>query len=420
MKVVKEGIIILRGAPKQSHMGSFYQDQEFFYLSGVNEADVAVILFPETQKAFLYVPPYNPMMATWDGKRLSPGEKAAAATGFDEVRGVRGLHRELKEFLVPDANGKLPVVWTLLNAPTSISATSRSAGGAVRAQSRDRFDGRKSRPAAFKEKLQQMFEGLEVKDVSPFLNDGRKGIRGVKTKAERQAIAMATDVACQGIAEAMKSTEPGMYEYQVAAVARYVFSRLGAGPDAYGAIVGAGLNGCVLHYMANSKQIENGDLIVMDYGPTLNGYATDVTRTFPANGKFTKAQRKLVNDVHEIQAQIIEAVRPGATLGGLGSLCSKLLRKKGYISRHGPSHHVGLAVHDMGGNVLEPGMLITVEPGAYLKDQEMGCRIEDVILVTENGHINLSGHLPSDPDGIEKLMRKKGIAQQPIGLRKKR
>jgi Xaa-Pro aminopeptidase len=172
----------------------------------------------------------------------------------------------------------------------------------------------------------------------------------------------------------------------------------------------------VLHYSANTRQLRADDLIVMDYAGTLNNYASDVTRTFPAGGKFTPEQRKLVEDVWQIQQQLIAAVKPGATLGGLGQMCSELLQQRGYRSDHGPCHHVGLDVHDQGAGTLEPGMLITVEPGAYLRDVGMGCRIEDVVLVTETGCVNLSGHLPSRPDAIELLMAQKGIAQQPVGL----
>jgi Xaa-Pro aminopeptidase len=193
---------------------------------------------------------------------------------------------------------------------------------------------------------------------------------------------------------------------------------MGAGADAYGAIVGSGPNGCVLHYMANTRQARDGELVVMDYAPSVHGYCSDVTRTFPVNGKFTDEQRKLVQDVYDVQQALIAEVRPGTTLSHLSGLCSKLLRGKGYRVDHGPCHHVGLAVHDVGGDVLEPGMVFTVEPGAYLRDAGMGCRIEDVVLVTESGCVNLSAHVPATPDAIEKLMREPGVQQLRVGVGK--
>ena len=192
----------------------------------------------------------------------------------------------------------------------------------------------------------------------------------------------------------------------------------GAGPDAYAAIVGAGANGCILHYSACSKVLEKDDLIVMDYAATLHGYASDVTRTFPASGRFSKEQKKLVQDVYEIQQELIAQVKPGARLSQLGRQCSELLRARGYRSDHGPCHHVGLAVHDPSVDVLAPGMVITVEPGAYLRDRGMGCRIEDIVLVTANGHEVLSAGCPSEPAAIEALMRERGVVDVPVGARR--
>jgi Xaa-Pro aminopeptidase len=260
--------------------------------------------------------------------------------------------------------------------------------------------------------LETIFAGVTVKDLTPQLAK----LRGTKTAGEIAVLRASARAAADGIGEAMRSTAPGRFEYELAAVARYVFSLRGGGPDAYGAIVGSAKNGCILHYMANTRRIEDGDLIVMDYAPTIHGYASDVTRTFPASGKFTAEQRKLVQDVYDIQQALLADVKPGAKLSDLGRKCQEMLKERGYRSDHGPCHHVGLAVHDPGPDVLAPGMVITVEPGAYLRDKGMGCRIEDTILVTEGGYETLSGHLPSQPDAVEALMQKRGVIGVPVGL----
>lgn len=413
MERLGEGVVLVRSAPKPAHMGNFVQGHEFYYLTGVAEPDIAVLLLPEKKHDVLLVPPFNRFTATWDGDRLVPGEEAAERTGFAEVRNSRRLMAELDELLAPDDSGKRPPLWVLFSPQPIGTATINSAMQAAQLQARDPLDGRPSRPEILQERLVERFPGLELRDLTPYLNE----LRGVKTEAEVAQIARSTDVAAQGIAEAMKSTRPGLYEYQIAAVARYVFSRLGAGADAYAAIVGAGANGCVLHYSANSKQLVAEDLIVMDYGATVHGYATDVTRTFPADGKFSPEQRELVLDVWEIQQELISMVKPGARISDISRRCGEMLSERGYRADHGPCHHVGLAVHDMGPDELAPGMVLTVEPGAYLRDEGMGCRIEDTILVTAEGHRNLSGHLPSHPDAIEKLMAAEGIAQVPVGLR---
>ncbi|MEM7203736.1 MAG: Xaa-Pro peptidase family protein [Planctomycetota bacterium] len=403
-------LVVLRGASAVADMARFYQDQNFYYLTGVSEPDLAVMLTPDGATDQLLVPPFSRFTSQWEGKRLAPGEAAAAQAGFATVGNARRLSDRLTKWVGDEGEGV--VLWTFERPQPNRTSTSSSVNGAASRQKRDTFDGRRTREEAFVDALSKRFPNAEIRDVTPLLHE----LRGVKTAAEIAQVRAATVIATHGIAEAMRSVRPGVYEFQLAAAARYVFSRMGAGPDAYAAIVGAGPNGCVLHYSANQRRIREDDLIVMDYGATAHGYCTDVTRTFPASGRFSAAQRKLVTDVHEVQQEILAAVKPGARISKLDALCSKALRARGYVRAHGPCHHVGLAVHDVGGDVLEPGMVITVEPGAYLRDAGMGCRIEDVVLVTEDGYECLSAGLPADPDGIEELMRAAGIHSAPVGL----
>ncbi|MEO0480797.1 MAG: Xaa-Pro peptidase family protein [Planctomycetota bacterium] len=413
-ELVGEGVVILRGAEQKPSKEVFTQDQEFWYLTGIAEPGLWMVCDTRTGQDTLFVPPFSRFTATWDGSRLAPGEEAAERTGFDVVGNIRSfLARDLDALLAEDEDGARPVVWTLLEAAPNVTSTDYDAAGAARRRSEDPFDGRSSREQAFAKALEERFSGLEIRGIRGTLNR----MRAVKTDAEIAQIRAATQAAAEGIAEAMKSVEPGFYEYQLAAIARYVFTRLGAGPDSYAAIVGGGPNGCVLHYSALTRQLLADDLIVMDYGPTMHGYATDVTRTFPADGEFSDDERKLVQDVYDVQQELIRNVRPGATLGDLSRMCNQLLQDKGYRSFHGPCHHVGLAVHDVGGNVLQPGMVITVEPGAYLVDEGRGCRIEDVVLVTEDGCEVLSAGVPATPDEIEALMRADGVGQNDVGVK---
>ena len=409
MAQLDTGIVVLRGNGQQgAGLDGFTQSENFYYLTGIEQQNTALILFPETGKDMLLVEPYNPRTARWDGFRVVPSAAHAEQYLFDEIGAVTGLPRILNELLAEGAAGGLPKVWT---TGSGGRRRGRPGGSPANAQ----FRNPPSSSAVFAEDLRSRYEGIEIQNVTPFIDR----LRGVKQEAEIDRIAEATRIACDGIAEAMKSTIPGVYEFQIAAAARYVFHRNGARQDAYAAIVGAGINGCVLHYSINSKRAESGEIVVMDYAPKFQGYASDVTRTFPVNGKFTEEQRKLVQDVYEVQQILISLVKPGATLGQISRRSSEELAKRGYVSAHGPSHHVGLNVHDKGDGTLEPGMLITIEPGAYLPDQEMGCRIEDVILVTEDGNINLSGHLPSKPEEIEALMRGEGVQQMQVGLQRK-
>jgi Xaa-Pro aminopeptidase len=410
-------VVLVRGGTKRADMGGFVQDQDFLYLSGVSEPDLALLIVPNADGTLardeLLVPPHSRLRATWDGNFLAPGEASAQRAGFLTAGNVRSLPATLDALLaVDDAQAKRPMLFTLMKAAARLGSSPDVAAQAAGSTRADQLDGRDSREAAFAEKLTAAYPGLEIKSLEPFL----RRLRPHKSLAEQELIRQCTRIAAEGIAEAMKGTRPGLYEYQVAAVARYVFSLRGAGPDAYAAIVGGGPNGCILHYNACTRRLEDSDLIVMDYAPTLHGYASDVTRTFPASGRFTDAQRKLVKDVYEIQQALLADVKPGARLSALDKKCGALLKERGYARAHGPCHHVGLAVHDPSVDVLEEGMVITVEPGAYLRDQGMGCRIEDTVLVTASGFENMSGHLPATPDAIEALMKERGVIEVPVGL----
>jgi len=396
-------LVVLRGGPKQPDMGTFAQDQDFLYLTGVAEPTVAMLLIVDHGKLTrdeLLVPPYSPFSAKWDGRFLAPGEASAKATGFGVVGNVRSLHRRLKEF--HDHRDSQPcTVITATRPAARLGSTPSKSRESASALSKDPLDGRQSRESAFAEAVRERMPGVVIESLERYVHK----MRPHKSEAELALLRRSTEIAAEGIGEAMRSVRPGAYEYQLAAVARCIFALNGCGPDAYAAIVGGGPNGCILHYNACSRQLRDDDLIVMDYASTLHGYCSDVTRTFPASGTFTPEQRKLVTDVYEVQQALLAEVKPGARLSQLGGLCARMLVERGYKNDHGPCHHVGLAVHDPSVDRLEAGMVITVEPGAYLPKKGYGCRIEDCVLVTADGCEVMSKGVPSHPDAIEAWMK---------------
>tara|TARA_R110002073_G_scaffold249428_2_gene412258 strand:+ start:43 stop:1491 length:1449 start_codon:yes stop_codon:yes gene_type:complete len=396
-------IVVLRGGAKQSDMGSFAQDQDFFYLTGVSEPDLAMLMIVDEHgnlvRDELMVPPHSIFSAKWDGRFLAPGDKAAKLTGFRTAGNVRSLRRELLERINNGATK--PIVITNLKPAARLGNTPSKAAQAAKDRKQDRFDGRETREQMFIASLHEIDAALQVESLERLVHP----LRHYKSPAEIALLRRSTEIAAEGIGEAMRSVKPGAYEYQLAAVARCIFSLNGCGPDAYAAIVGGGPNGCILHYNAGTRQLQDDDLIVMDYAATLHGYCSDVTRTFPASGTFTKEQRQLVTDVYEVQQELLAHVKPGANLRALSSMCAKLLVARGYRNDHGPCHHVGLAVHDPSVSRLEAGMVITVEPGAYLPKKGYGCRIEDCVLVTDDGCEVMSKNVPSHPDAIEAWMR---------------
>jgi Xaa-Pro aminopeptidase len=229
----------------------------------------------------------------------------------------------------------------------------------------------------------------------------------------------ATRISGDAIVEALRSAEPGMNERDIEALVLYIFRREGADRPGYPSIVGSGPNSCILHYHENERTMAEGDLVVLDVGAEYRRYTADVTRTFPVSGRFTAEQRRVYEAVLRAQDAAIAAVRPGARISDVHAAAWRSLDKDGLARHfpHGTSHWLGLDVHDVGRyeTRLAPGMVLTVEPGAYLADTATGVRIEDDVLVTEDGCEVLTGWIPRDPDEIERLMAEKGLGN--VGIR---
>lgn len=261
-------------------------------------------------------------------------------------------------------------------------------------------------------------------------------MRMKKKPEEIELIKKAVDITVKAHRQVMMSCEPGMYEYELQAIAEYVFTKLGAGYPAFPSIIGSGENSVILHYNSNRKKINNGEVIVVDIGAEYGNYCADVTRTIPANGKFTPEQREIYEIVLKAQEETIKMVRPGVSFVDLqlkasdviaeGLLKLGIIKDKSEVRKyfmHGVTHYLGLDVHDVGtpGN-LEPGMVITIEPGIYIpagsecdpKYWNIGVRIEDDILVTDGGYLILSSGAPKTVDEIERLMRRKGVGNEPV------
>jgi Xaa-Pro aminopeptidase len=240
-------------------------------------------------------------------------------------------------------------------------------------------------------------------------------LRTYKDDDEVRRLTRAVEISAEGHVAAMKAAKPGMYEYQIEAAAEHAFRSLGAERLGYPSIVGSGFNSTILHYDANRRQTQDGDLIVMDMGAEYGYHTADITRTIPVNGKFTPRQQAIYELVLGAQQAAIDSVRPGITLRQLdqiarrymtdhqGDLCGAGGCVRYFI--HGLSHWIGMDVHDVGGGPLAPGMAFTIEPGIYIPEESLGVRIEDDILVTATGPIILSRGAPRTVAEIEKLMR---------------
>ncbi len=248
-------------------------------------------------------------------------------------------------------------------------------------------------------------------------------LRVVKSQAELALIRRAVELTCAAQVEVMRTVEPGMWEFELAALAEYMFRRGGAESSAFPPIIGSGPNSCRIHWSENSRQMESGDLVVVDIGASFRHYCADVTRTLPVSGTFSPRQRAVYTLVLRAQQEAIALIRAGIKFSEIhekaAGVIGKGLVELGLIDNpkdyaryfmHGTSHHLGLEVHDPGEvGVLQPGMVVTVEPGIYLPEESLGVRIEDDVLVTADGHEVLSAAAPKSVEEVEALMRETGL-----------
>jgi Xaa-Pro aminopeptidase len=375
-----DGAMVLFGQREGSDVVfHFRQEPNFFYLTGWTEPG-AILLITSTEET-LFLPHHDEHAERFLGKRSSAEDQnAREVTGFERVMPVEKFESEQDQAL-------------------SRFAKLYSLGGGL-----DRA------------KLQARYAFRDINDAAAPIAK----LRVKKSPAELAAIQHATDVTIEAHGASWKRIEPGMYEHQLSAILMGVYLDRGCEGVAYDPIVGSGPNGAVLHYFSGARRMDRGEVVVMDSAAECGGYASDITRTIPAGGKFSKRQRELYQVVLGAQKAAIAAIKPGIRMGGEDNSVTKIV--KDYLNAHGKDSHgeplgkyfthglghpVGLQVHDP--NVdgpLEAGMVVTVEPGLYIPEEGIGIRIEDVVLVTENGAKVLSAALPKEPDEIEAALAK--------------
>jgi Xaa-Pro aminopeptidase len=399
MKKIEGSIAVLQGAPSPRAYTSFRQDNNFYYLTGVEIPNALLILDGSRQSSILFLPLQSEKAKQWEGPHLGPGPDACRETGIDEVLEVSQFQKELEKRLRDSG-----VVYTPLS-PYEVAATSRDRAMVHdRIRQNDSWDGRISREAAFKDKLRESLgKSFRVMDLSPILDEMRR----VKDSQEIDRLREASRIGAFGLKEAIRYAKPGMVEYQIAALAKFLFVWQGASGEAFSAIAGSGPNSCIIHYDQNDRKMASGDVVLLDFGADFRYYESDITRTFPVSGKFSKEQAAVYQVVLDAQKAAIEAVRPGATFDMLERAAHRVLQQAGYGKPmpHSIGHYIGMSTHDVGKPApFQAGVALAVEPGVYLPDKNMGIRIEDTVLVTQNGCEILSDGVPKEIADIEKLM----------------
>ncbi len=401
---LEPGVVVLRGLPKVQDYRAFTQDKNFWYLTGVESPDVSFIMDVETGEEILFVNKPSAFREQWEGEIWDTDDQwIRDLTGIQDLRRKRDLGKAIEEML-----GEGEVLYTVQTPAVALAGCYDAAEPFARARKKDKFDGRMSREAALKSKLEERYE-VEVKDLTKIMRD----MRVIKKKVEIDAIRRASRAGGLAMMEGIRSTRPGLGEWELASLLSWVQRRYGATGDAYAAIVGSGANSLVLHYQDSTRKMGDGEVVLIDFGPEVDHYVTDITRTWPVNGKFSARQAELYDAVLASQAAGIEAAKPGGSLRGVNAACSKVLQERGFgeFMAHGAVHWVGMEVHDpgSGGGDLKPGMVFTIEPGLYEQATGIGIRIEDVVAITADGCEVLSRDCPKDRAAIEALYGEDGV-----------
>ena len=418
MQAAGGGVAILPTAPERvrnrdTHY-TYRHDSYFYYLTGFREPEAVVVLIAgATPRSVLFCREKNEEREIWDGYRHGP-DAARAQFGFDEAWTIGDLGKRL-----PDLLADQPLLWTSLGYDNDWDARVLGALNAVRDKARSGLTPPHS-----------------VRDLRAELDE----MRLLKDASELATMRRAAAISIDAHRRAMQATRPGRFEYELEAELLHAFRRAGSQAPAYNSIVAGGANACVLHYVDNDCVLQDGDLLLIDAGCELDGYASDITRTFPVNGRFSAAQRDCYEVVLAAQHAARAATRPGAhwnapheaavrvlaqgfiDLGLLKGSLDGVLENGDYrrFYMHRTGHWLGMDVHDAGEyklagdwRALVEGMVLTIEPGCYIRPAKdvpaafwhIGIRIEDDALVTADGCEYLTEALPRDVDAIEALMR---------------
>ena len=415
MEQMDDGVAFFRNPPASS--GKYHPDSDFYYLTGFEEPNAVCLLAPEHEehKFVLFVQPKDEKAEIWTGRRAGVAA-AKEKFGADEAYPIDKLDENLSKYL------------------DNVSKIYYRMGGD------EDFNKKVIDLIKHYQSRRQSDEGpYTIIDSGEILHE----MRLKKSKEEIELMRKAVDITAEAQCAAMKAVKPGMYEYELEALINYIYRKNGAVGPAYPPIVGSGPNAIILHYDANNRQIQEGDLILIDTGAEYAYYDADVTRTIPANGKFSEEQKTIYNIVLEAQLQVIESIKPQNTyeeynqtairaiteglvkIGLLSDEVDKLIESKEYMKfyMHSAGHWIGLDTHDVGkykikgkSRAFEPGMIITPDTAIYIAENtegvdpkywNIGIRIEDDALVTETGCEILSSDIPKTVEEVERFMRER-------------
>lgn len=406
MEQIGDGIAILLAADNNEGYIQFRQDNNFYYLSGVEVPGAVLVLNGKTKTSVLMIPDIVPVDLK-DEAIIKPGKEAAVQYKVSSVISKSAMTNYLLHF------SQLGQPFYIVMAPEETIEMSRDRCLDLRAERlSDPWDGRIAKEVNFFNKLKERFPSLIIKDLTPVLDN----MRWVKDDKEIAVLRVCGKIGALGFDEAMRVTKPGIFEYQVVASCDFVYKNAGAQFPAYYAIAASGERGLTWHYNANNHLMKDGDVILLDYAPDFNYYTTDITRTWPVGGTFTEVQLKMYNCIKDAEAQVIAAMKPGVTVSDLEKIAKAVYVKHGYekLWPNYIGHFVGMSVHDVGpyDKPFVKGVVFNVEPIIEDKELKIHLRLEDTIVITATGSENLTAKTPVEHEQIYKLIREKGVGEK--------
>lgn len=430
MNEVKDGVVVILGNVEEDNgtEGRYRQNNWMAYLTGVRTPGASLLLVPRGlasmngAREIVFIPPRNLQEERWTGIQLAPGEETARAFGVERVMPTIGTEPVIATPGERSAPSNL-----LLKLKEAAQLAGSKAGPEGQASLRVYTVAPRSarngsmREYQFVEELKKELPGVEVVTGDRSLTNIVGEMRKFKSPAELALLQKAIDITGEAQRDIARNLKPGMYEYEVQAVLEAAFTRNGAERPGFPSIVGSGLFSTILHYSENHKRIEAGDTVVCDIGAEYSLYTADITRTYPASGKFTERQRAIYQLVLDAQSAAAAAWKPGMTMSDLNRVARAFMQKSPLRAKdvdgkeysmehffiHGLGHYLGMDVHDTG-NYTRPfqvGEVFTIEPGIYIPTEKLGVRIEDDYVITPQQTIRkMSERIPSTVEEIERLM----------------
>lgn len=385
----------------------FKQNADLFYLTGVDQEDTILVIYPDVKdgrhKEILFVKETSEHIAIWEGAKLTK-DQATKASGIEHVYWFHEFEKVMKTLFF-----QAETIYLNSNEHTRKYIEAESA--------QDRFN----------RLLMSKYPLHQYERSAPIM----QRIRAIKSTREIDLIQEACDITERGFRRVLEFVKPGVWEYELEAELIHEFIRNRSNGFAYGPIIASGKNACVLHYIDNNRQCKDGDVLLLDVAAEYANYASDLTRSIPVNGKFTKRQKEVYKSVLKVHREAVKMLKPGQTFEkynkAVGELMTEELVKLNLLKRddikkenpawpaykkyfmHGTSHFLGLDVHDVGffHEPMQAGMVFTVEPGIYIPEEGLGIRLEDNILITTKGQQDLMKNIPIEPEEIEELMAAK-------------